>query len=171
MKCTTPPGFSGGDQAWIDLTFNGADYTANKVKFDFFSIYGSFPKSGPHDAYNGFIQIRGKGFRNHMKIICNLNGTYVIPLSVHWDVIKCPMIVDMIDLKGGRRLEEDHHRQLAIAIDEDGKPHFSKKFSSIDDDDSDEFEDSGPHANVKSIPFSIVIDSYQRKFGQFVYYR
>jgi hypothetical protein len=59
MKCTTPPGFQGGDQAWIDLTFNGADYTANRVKFDFFSIYGSFPKSGPHDAYNGFIQIRG----------------------------------------------------------------------------------------------------------------
>ena len=55
MKCTTPPGFSGGDQAWIDLTFNGADYTANRVKFDFFAIYGSFPKSGPNDAYNGFI--------------------------------------------------------------------------------------------------------------------
>jgi hypothetical protein len=55
MKCTTPPGFVGGDQAWIDLTFNGADYTANKIKFDFYSIYGSFPKSGPTDAYRGFI--------------------------------------------------------------------------------------------------------------------
>jgi len=166
MKCTTPPGFDGGDQAWVDLTFNGADYTANRVKFDFFAIYGSFPKSGPNDAYNGFIQIRGKGFRDHMKIICSMNNTYVLPLAIHWDVIKCPMIVDLVDLKNRRRLEEG--RQLAVAIDEDGKPHYSKRYSNIDDDDSDEFENDG---NYRSVPFSIVIDAYQRKFGQFSYYK
>lgn len=78
------------------MTFNGADYTATKVKFDFYTIYGSFPKSGPYDAYSAFIQIRGKGFRPHMKVICNLNNTYILPLSVHWDVIKCPMLADIV---------------------------------------------------------------------------
>ena len=38
-----------------------------------------------------------------------MNDTYILPLAVHWDVIKCPMIVDVVDLRG-RRLEEDHHR-------------------------------------------------------------
>lgn len=57
------------------------------------------------------------------------------------------MIIDSIDLRGGgaRRLQEG--RQLAIAIDEDGKPHYSKRFSNVDDDDSDEFESA--EANYK----------------------
>lgn len=102
-----------------------------------------------------------------MKIICNLNNTYVLPLSIHWNVIKCPMIIDSIDLRGARRLQEG--RQLAIAVDEDGKPRYSKRFSNVDDDDSDEFENT--EVNYKSVPFSIVVDAYQRKFGQFVYYK
>lgn len=153
MKCTTPPGFKGGDQVWIDMTFNGADYTATRVKFDFFAIFGSFPKSGPNDAYNGFIQIRGEGFRDQMKIICNINNTYVLPLAVHWNIIKCPMLIDYVDLSKGpgekRRLEvapglegldsEEERRNLAInstiVIDENNRPRFQKKFSAVDDDD------------------------------------
>lgn len=67
-------------------------------------------------------------------------------------------------------MEEQHHRELAIAIDEDGKPHYSKKFSNIDDDESDEF-DSDKDVGYTSVPFSVVIDAYQRKFGHFFYYR
>ena len=102
-----------------------------------------------------------------MKVICNLNNTYVLPLSVHWDVIKCPMLVDVVELKNRRRLQEAH-RQLAVSIDEDGKPHYSKRYSNVDEDDSDELENDGSY---RAVPFSIVIDAYQRKFGLFVYYK
>ena len=62
MKCASPSGWSGGDQVNVDLTFNGVDYTDNHYTFSFYTIFGSFPKSGPIDATNQFIQVRGKGF-------------------------------------------------------------------------------------------------------------
>lgn len=52
MKCASPAGFSGGDQVNVDLTFNGVDYTDNKYMFSFYSIFGSFPKSGPASGKN-----------------------------------------------------------------------------------------------------------------------
>jgi hypothetical protein len=45
-------------------------------------------------------------------------------------------------------------------VDEDGKPRYSKKFTNVDEDDSDEFDDEGSKGNYKSVPFSIVIDAY-----------
>ena len=41
MKCATPPGFGGGDKVWVDLTFNGVDFTDNKFEFNFYAFYGS----------------------------------------------------------------------------------------------------------------------------------
>lgn len=78
----------------VDLTFNGFDYTENSFIFSFYNIYGSFPKSGPVDALDKFIQIRGKGFRKESKILCVLNGTEVAPISVKFEVIKCPMVLE-----------------------------------------------------------------------------
>jgi len=62
MKCASPSGWSGGDKVKVDLTFNGVDYTDQSYVFSFYSIYDSFPKSGPATAVNQYIQIRGKGF-------------------------------------------------------------------------------------------------------------
>jgi hypothetical protein len=55
MKCASPSGWVGGDQVKVDLTFNGVDYTDASFVFSFYNIYGSFPKSGPSDAYDQFI--------------------------------------------------------------------------------------------------------------------
>lgn len=97
MKCASPSGFSGGDQVNVDLTFNGVDYTDNKFVFSFYTIFGSFPKSGPSDAVNAYIQVRGKGFRNDSIILCSLNNTQVAPLAIHNSLIKCPMVLDNQD--------------------------------------------------------------------------
>lgn len=94
MKCASPAGFSGGDQVQVDLTFNGVDYTDNNFIFSFYSIYGSFPKSGPVDSSNQYIQVRGKGFRQESTIMCVLNNEELAPLAVHSGVIKCPMVPD-----------------------------------------------------------------------------
>lgn len=55
MKCATPSGWNGGDQVYVDLTFNGVDFTEAKFVFSYYSIFGSFPKSGPVDEENRFI--------------------------------------------------------------------------------------------------------------------
>jgi len=94
MKCASPAGWVGGDQVKVDLTFNGYDYTDNSFIFSFYNIYGSFPKSGPSDAVDKYIQIRGKGFRKESKILCVLNDTEVAPLSVKFETIKCPMVLE-----------------------------------------------------------------------------
>jgi len=52
MKCASPSGWVGGDQVKVDLTFNGVDYTDASFVFSFYNIFGSFPKSGPTDAYD-----------------------------------------------------------------------------------------------------------------------
>jgi len=95
MKCASPTGWVGGDQVKVDLTFNGVDYTDASFPFSFYNIYGSFPKSGPADAYDDFIRIRGKGFRkDESTILCVLNGTEVAPVSIKGSQIKCPMVLD-----------------------------------------------------------------------------
>jgi hypothetical protein len=94
MKCASPAGWAGGDTVKVDVTFNGVDYTDNNFDFNFYSIFGSFPKSGPADATNQFIQIRGKGFRSESLVLCSYNNTQVAPISVHFGLIKCPMVLD-----------------------------------------------------------------------------
>lgn len=94
MKCASPSGWNGGDTVKVDLTFNGYDYTEASFDFNFYNIFGSFPKSGPADATTQYIQVRGKGFRkSDQDIKCFLDGQTVEPLSVHPNVIKCPMVL------------------------------------------------------------------------------
>ena len=94
MKCASPSGWTGGDQVKVDLTFNGVDYTDNNFIFSYYNIYGSFPKSGPSDASNQYIQVRGKGFRQDSTIVCSLNETKVQPVQINPNQIKCPMVLD-----------------------------------------------------------------------------
>ena len=94
MKCASPSGWVGGDQVKVDLTFNGVDYTDASFVFSFYNIFGSFPKSGPTDAYDQFIQVKGQGFRQESSILCVLNKVEYAPLQVHSGVIKCPMVKD-----------------------------------------------------------------------------
>jgi hypothetical protein len=55
MKCASPAGFAGGNQVNVDLTFNGVDYTEKSFTFNFYHVFGSFPKSGPINGKNQFI--------------------------------------------------------------------------------------------------------------------
>lgn len=64
MRCASPPGFQANDQATVDLTFNGIDFTSNNFVFSFYHITGYFPKSGPSETCaSDYIMIRGSGFR------------------------------------------------------------------------------------------------------------
>lgn len=102
MKCAAPSGWSGGDQVYVDLTFNGRDFTENRFVYSYYSFFGSFPKSGPAEPMgrrrrlddhqpSQFIQVRGKGFREDMSVLCMLNGTAYRPEEVHPTLIKCAM--------------------------------------------------------------------------------
>lgn len=68
MKCATPAGWKGNDTVLVDLTFNGVDFTEATFPFTFYNIFGSFPKSGPSEATNQYIQVRGAGFDPKWKI-------------------------------------------------------------------------------------------------------
>jgi hypothetical protein len=92
MRCATPAGWNGGDQVKVDLSLNGVDYTEQDFLFNFYSIFGSFPKSAPADADDQYIQVRGRGFYKDQKIHCVLNGEILEALEVNDKVIKCPMM-------------------------------------------------------------------------------
>lgn len=91
MKCASPAGWSGGEKVKVDLTFNGVDYTDASFDFFLYNIFQSFPKSGPSDAVNQYIQVKGIGFREHFTVICALNDTELPPVNVKPGKIKCPM--------------------------------------------------------------------------------
>lgn len=93
MKCNTPTGWSGGEWVKVDLTLNGIDYTDVAYDFYFYTLQQSFPKSGPADATNQYIRVKGKGFRQHFLIVCSLNDTEVAPISKTSNLIKCPMVL------------------------------------------------------------------------------
>jgi hypothetical protein len=55
MKCGSPVGWRAGEKVKVDLTFNGVDYTDNSYDFYLYTIFQSFPKSGPADATGQYI--------------------------------------------------------------------------------------------------------------------
>jgi len=65
-----------------------------------------------------------------------MNNTYVLPLAIHWDVIKCPMIVDTQALGSGRRLQIEG--EAPVPKDRGGH-HHRKRYANVGEDDSDEF--------------------------------
>jgi len=145
MKCASPSGWAGGDRVWVDLTFNGIDFTENKFEFDFYAFYGSFPKSAPYDATNQFIQVRGKGFTQDMAILCILDGQEMAPLAVHFNLIKCPMHLDK---------DKDTRRMLrGKAAPENKQSHGQGE------------NDFG------SASFAVKLEGIKQGFGNFHYYR
>jgi hypothetical protein len=66
MMCVSPNGFFGGESANVQLTFNGIDYTEPKppLAFNFYTVLGSFPHSGPADGFDEVILIRGEGLKS-----------------------------------------------------------------------------------------------------------
>lgn len=126
---------------WVDLTFNGVDFTDNKFEYNYYAFYGSFPKSAPYDATNQFIQVRGKGFTNDMAILCILDNQEMAPLAVHYNLIKCPMIVD-----------KDKRRRLKHEPDNKSAHGFGEN-------------------DFGSVPFAIKLEGVKQSFGNFHYYR
>lgn len=98
--CITPSSFIGGDRALIQITFNSKDYSQeDNLIFQFYSILGSFPKSGPSNARNEVILVKGAGFKPTSTIYCFLNKTEkMLALEVTENLIKCPMIWPSKDL-------------------------------------------------------------------------
>jgi len=94
MMCVTPSSFVGGDRAFVQITFNGKDFSAQdeKLIFQFYSILGSFPHSGPSNAQNEVILVRGAGFKQSAVVFCSLNKTEMPPVEVTENRIKCPMV-------------------------------------------------------------------------------
>jgi hypothetical protein len=59
--------------------------------FSFYNVLGSFPRSGPSDAFTEVILVRGAGFKPSSQIICQLNNTQIAATEVTPELIKCPM--------------------------------------------------------------------------------
>lgn len=93
MVCLTPGHFIGGDRAYVQLTFNNLDFSeqSEDLIFQFYQISGIFPHSGPSNAKNEVILVRGKGISPNSKVLCSLNFTTQAAIEIKNDVIKCPM--------------------------------------------------------------------------------
>ena len=91
--CVSPNGFAGGDKVNVQLTYNDQDYTpaAENLVFRYYAIFGSFPHSGPSDAYNEVIVVKGAGLTVSQKVICSLNSTEIAPVKITDNMIECPM--------------------------------------------------------------------------------
>lgn len=93
MQCSAPGSFIGGDRAYVQLTFNDNDYSdiSDKLIFSFFQVGNAFPHSGPADALNDVIIIKGAGIKPTSQVYCELNSTKVPAIEVTTTSIKCPM--------------------------------------------------------------------------------
>jgi len=93
VMCVSPNGFSGGDKVNVQLTYNDEDYTpaSDKLVFRYYAIFGSFPHSGPSDAYNEVIVIKGAGLTVSQNVMCSLNSTEIAPVKITDTMIECPM--------------------------------------------------------------------------------
>ena len=71
------------------------DYTPQQenMVFQYYAIFGSFPHSGPADAFNEVILVKGAGLASSTQIMCHLNKTDIAPVSVADDEIQCPMVL------------------------------------------------------------------------------
>ena len=66
MMCVSPNGFLGGESVNLQMTFNGNDYTEPKefLVFNYYTVLGSFPHSGPADGFDEVILVRGSGLKS-----------------------------------------------------------------------------------------------------------
>lgn len=81
------------------MTFNGVDYTPVKddIVHTFYNIFGSFPQSGPADAFDEVILVKGAGFKQGTQVMCVLNKTEIAPIEISSNLIKCPMALPTKD--------------------------------------------------------------------------
>ena len=93
MWCASPSGFLGGDKCHISLTFNGMDYSqeSDSLSFNYFSINGAFPHSGPKNSIDEVILIKGAGFNPKSRVYCSLNHTEYPAVEITPNLIKCAM--------------------------------------------------------------------------------
>lgn len=50
--------------------------------FSYYAIFGSFPRSGPADAFDEVILVKGAGLTSSGSPMCNLNNTNIAPVLV-----------------------------------------------------------------------------------------
>ncbi len=87
--CRSPGGWGSGSKVYVDVTFNGEDYTDAKMEFYFYSVVSANPRSGPSDGTAGTLYVSGSGFKDSENVYCAFDGTKYKPLEVSWTQIKC----------------------------------------------------------------------------------
>ncbi len=78
--------------------------------FFYYNIGRHHPKSGPSSGKNIKITVDGSGYRNESKIVCVLDKTLYLPLSVYPDSVVCPVPPN----KGGPQTHQDVDFALVI---------------------------------------------------------
>jgi hypothetical protein len=91
VYCTTPGGWGSGNEAVVDVTFNGIDFTNSNSKFYFFQIDGVFPQSGPAEGSPLGVTVYGSGFLRNDNASCSFDAVDYKPLYMDSSKLVCPM--------------------------------------------------------------------------------
>jgi hypothetical protein len=91
ILCTTPGGWSVGNEATVEVTFNGVDYTNANKTFNFFQVDGVYPQCGPSRGSKNPITVYGSGFRANVNSTLFINNEPLQYMEESWDEIKFPL--------------------------------------------------------------------------------
>jgi hypothetical protein len=87
--CRSPGGWGSGAKVYVDVTFNGFDYTDAKKEFYFYAISSAVPLSGPSDGTAGNLHIYGSGFKDPTNVYCSFDDVKYKPIEFSPTLIKC----------------------------------------------------------------------------------
>ena len=91
VLCTTPGGWGVGNEATVELTFNGVDFTNYNKTFVFFQIDGAYPQSGPSIGSDKPITVHGSGFRYNENATLYINDRTLETIEASWYELKYPL--------------------------------------------------------------------------------
>lgn len=91
VYCTSPGGWGSGNEASVDVTFNGIDFTNSNSKFYFFQIDDAFPLSGPATGSIYGVTVYGSGFLKNDNASCSFDSVDYKPLHMDSFKMVCPM--------------------------------------------------------------------------------
>jgi hypothetical protein len=91
VVCATPGGWDVGNEAEVEVTFNGIDYTNFNNTFNFFKVDGVYPQSGPIGGSDQDLVVYGSGFHDNPNITLFINNKPLKPKSADWSEVRFPM--------------------------------------------------------------------------------
>jgi len=87
--CRSPGGWGSGSKVYVDVTFNGEDYTDARLEYYFYSVVSAAPRSGPSDGTAGILTVTGSGFKESENVFCAFDNVRYKPIDVSWTQIHC----------------------------------------------------------------------------------